>query len=65
MVYYANSFTLSTDENQNEVIINFRQRSPKLDDDGNIIGMTVEDIVGIVLNKSGINGLRELLSSTL
>ena len=63
MVQYANSFTCSSNDNGNEIIIQFRQLSPKLDDEGVVTGTNAEMIAGIMVTKQGASALLELLKS--
>ncbi len=63
MLSYVNGFSASVNENKNEIMIFFKQRSPVIGDDGSLDSTVSEDVAKIVMNKEGFLALRQLLNN--
>ncbi len=63
MLSYVNGFSASVNENKNEIMIFFKQRSPVIGDDGSLDTTVSEDVAKIVMNKEGFLALRQLLNN--
>lgn len=65
MAGYINTITCSTNDTRSEVFLSFLQRRPVLDNDGKVSGTTTEEVASVVLNKDGVESLKQLLNSIL
>lgn len=65
MLQYTNGFSCATDPLKEEMIINFGQQMPSYDEEGNVVGVKVEEVVTLAMGRSTterlINSLIELL----
>lgn len=65
MVNYSNLFSCSINSNKDEIVLFFKQQSPQIDETGKTIGISIEDVSGIVLNRSGALALQRLINDIL
>lgn len=63
MLNYSNAFSFSVDGKKNEFVLSFKQHYPILNEDGAVASIQNETIATVVLNRDGLDALRELLNT--
>ena len=63
MLNYSNAFSFTVDGKKNEFILSFKQRYPNLDENGTVESIQTDTVATVVLNRDGLNALRELLNA--
>ena len=63
MLNYSNAFSFSVDSKNNEFVLSFKQRYPILNEDGAVASIQNETVATVVLNRDGLDALRELLNT--
>ena len=62
MFQYCNSFSYSSNPEIGEFLLTFRQQHPVLDNDGNVKEIATEPVASIVINRMGLEALKQLLN---
>lgn len=65
MIQYTNGFTCAMDNEKGEVIINFIQQSPQIEEDGTIKEIKVEQVASLVMGKVTAKNMLDNLSKML
>lgn len=61
MLQYTNGFSCAMDQEEEEIIINFVQQSPVLDDEGKVKEVKSEEVISLVMRKALVEKLLETL----
>lgn len=64
MLNYSNAFSFSVDGKKNEFVLTFKQRYPILNEDGDVTSIQADTVATIVLNRDGLDALRDLLNNS-
>ena len=62
MYNYANAFSISVSDTNNEFVICCKQVSPVVDTDGMVSGTQTEDVAKIILNRDGMRVFKQMIA---